>query len=153
LRRDNEKFYTNEQYKELSKSLCKLGYQVKITDTFINKSYKEIENDIYSNLYEEINTFAQFELVITDRFHGTVFSMIAGTPVIVLKTNNHKVTKSIDWFKGLYDDYVYFAWDFKDVEKIAAQINKKEFSHKLNSYFKEHYYNNLKEKIEKIFNQ
>lgn len=50
---------------------------------------------------------SHYKVVITDRYHGTIFSLIANTPVIIIKSTDHKVTTGADWFKGIYDDYVY----------------------------------------------
>ena len=76
--------------------------------------------------------------------HGTIFSLCAGTPVIIIKTTDHKVTTGADWFKGIYDDYVYVAEDLDDAYRLASDILSKRISHKLEPYFKEQYYDKLK---------
>lgn len=50
---------------------------------------------------ETIKLFQSHEAVVTDRFHGMIFSYIAGTPCVALPTQNHKVTSGIEWFKGV----------------------------------------------------
>lgn len=148
-RNDNEKYYSDQDYLELAKHYQELGMQVDFTDTFIENSYKEISKDIQAFLYRKIESFSKYKLIITDRFHGTVFSLIAGTPVIVVKTNNHKVIKTIEWFKNVYDDYVYLANSFEEVKSISESIMNKKFEHQLKPYFKEQYFDKLKGYVEK----
>ena len=50
---------------------------------------------------ETIKLFQSFKAVVTDRFHGMIFSYIAGTPCVALPTRDHKVTSGIEWFKGV----------------------------------------------------
>jgi hypothetical protein len=69
--------------------------------------------------------------------------LCAGTPVIILKTTDHKVTTGTDWFKGIYDDYVYVAEDLEDAYKIAHTVLEKKISYKLEPYFKTEYYDKL----------
>ncbi len=59
------------------------------------------------------------KLIITDRYHGTILSLVAGTPVIVIKTTDHKVTTGAEWFRGVYDDYVYLAESLQQAYDIA----------------------------------
>lgn len=143
-RNDNEKYYSDSEFKELAKFFQDKGIRVDFTDTFIDCSYKEISSNIASKLYDKLNSFSKYKLIITDRFHGTVFSLIAGTPVIVLKTNNHKVTRTIEWFKDIYSDYVYYAKDINQVIELSKIIENKVFTHELNPYFNEHYFKKLK---------
>ena len=68
----------------------------------------------------------------------------AGTPVIIIKTTDHKVTTGADWFKGVYDDYVYVAEDLNDAYNQAMKIMGKKLQNNLPAYFKETYYDKLK---------
>ena len=92
----------------------------------------------------EIETYSNYQVTITDRYHGTIFSLCAGTPVIILKTTDHKVTTGADWFKGVYDDYVYVAEDLDDAFHKAKEILTKNLNHQLKPYFKTEYYDKLK---------
>lgn len=150
-RNDNEKYYSDEEFAKLKKIFQEKGIKVDITDTFIDCPYKEIAPNIITKLNEKIDSFAKYKFIVTDRFHGAVLSLIAGTPVIVLKTNNHKVVKTIKWFKEVYDDYVYYANNFEEVERLAEIIENKKLTHQLSPYFKEHYFDKLKNYAENIF--
>ena len=150
-RNDNEKYYSDSEFKKLARYFQDQDIRVDFTDTFIDCSYKEISSDITSKLYDKLNSFSKYKLIITDRFHGTVFSLIAGTPVIVLKTNNHKVIRTIEWFKDIYNDYVYYAKDINQAMELSTIIENKVLTHKLNPYFKEHYFKKLKSIADSVF--
>ena len=87
-------------------------------------------------------------MTITDRYHGTIFSLCAGTPVIIIKTTDHKVTTGADWFKGVYDDYVFVASNLDDAYIIAKELLRKDCNYTLIPYFKTNYYDKLKSSFE-----
>lgn len=83
--------------------------------------------------------------------YGTIFSLIASTPVIVLQTTDHKVTTGADWFKGIYDDYVFVAQDLQDAHRIAEEILQRPDAAKpLTPYFADNYYAKLKALFETL---
>jgi exopolysaccharide biosynthesis predicted pyruvyltransferase EpsI len=51
-----------------------------------------------------------FEIVVTDRLHGLIFSILANRPTVVLGTIDHKLQASFQWFAdtspSLYCQYV-----------------------------------------------
>ena len=79
--------------------------------------------------------------------------LCAGTPVIILKTTDHKVTTGADWFKGVYDDYVYVAKDLDDAYSLCQKVLAKKLSYHILPYFKTKYYDGLKELFSKIMNE
>ena len=54
------------------------------------------------------------------------FVLVNTTPVIIIKSTDHKVTTGADWFKGIYDEYVYLAEDLDDAYEIAKRLYIKE---------------------------
>ncbi|WP_320939140.1 polysaccharide pyruvyl transferase family protein, partial [Lysinibacillus capsici] len=86
----------------------------------------------------------RFEVVVTDRYHGTIFALAAGTPVVIIKTNDHKVVTGADWFKGIYDEYIYIANDLDDAFQIVLSIRKKHLDYRLQPVFVAKYYDKLK---------
>lgn len=143
VRDDGEKFYTENEIKNLCKEISKYT-NITITDTTINVNYLEIRKNLQKYIKEAIEKFSKYNVVITDRYHGTIFSLAAGTPVIIIKSNDHKVVTGADWFKGIYDDYVYVAKDLVDAQNICKKIMNKQLSHDIKPFFKEQYYDNLK---------
>ena len=141
-RDDSEKFYSDKEFKTLIDK-CAAIAPVSRTDTTKYSDEKEIISNPEAFIWKEIEMYSHYKAVITDRYHGTIFSLIAGTPVIIVKSTDHKVVTGADWFKGVYDDYVYVADSLEDAYEIAQRICKKVLSHKLEPYFEAHYYDRL----------
>jgi exopolysaccharide biosynthesis predicted pyruvyltransferase EpsI len=94
--------------------------------------------------------FSRYRVTITDRYHGTIFSLAANTPVIVIKTTDHKVTTGADWFKGVYDDSVFVAESLDHAYELAGKILKNYNYPILRSYFKENYYDRLSALVDNL---
>lgn len=148
-RDDGEKFYSEDKLLALKKRLKAID-TVYVTDTTINQSYRTIRCNLQHFIEGEIEKYSYYKVMITDRYHGTIFSLAAGTPVIILKTTDHKVTTGADWFKGVYDDYVYVANNLDDAYEKAVEFSKNERPHDMKSYFKENYYDKLKDMFESL---
>lgn len=148
-RNDGEKYYTDEQLAELVAELKKTT-TVHRKDTQGKAPFKTIRENLWHFISQEIESYSHFDVTITDRYHGTIFSLCAGTPVIIIKTTDHKVTTGADWFKGIYDDYVYVAKDLEDAIRLYKEVKSKKLSHKLPPHMKENYYDKLKAVFEEI---
>lgn len=146
-RNDGEKLYTDEQINELANRIERDGLFVKKKDTQGKASFKKIRANVQQFIENEIETYSHYQVTITDRYHGTIFSLCAGTPVIIIKTTDHKVVTGADWFKGIYDNYVYVAEDLDDAYSIYKKVIADILDHKLNPYFKTEYYDKLKEML------
>lgn len=146
-RNDGEKYYSEGELMILKSKLESLG-RVDVTDTTIKESYAQIRSDMKFYIEREIEKFSNYKVTITDRYHGTIFSLAAGTPVIIIKTTDHKVTTGADWFKGVYDDCVYVANDLDDAFMKAKALLEKDCEFQLTPYFKEKYYDRLKQIFE-----
>ncbi|MCK4983261.1 MAG: polysaccharide pyruvyl transferase family protein [Victivallaceae bacterium] len=142
-RNDSEKFYSDGQIIDLRKQLDKL-MPTDMTDTSLPVKHKTICRDLQHYIEAEIERYAHYKLIITDRYHGTIFSLIANTPVIVIKTTDHKVTTGVEWFRGIYDDNVFLAESLEQVYDLAKSILSKEYSYRLKPFYEEKYYNKLK---------
>lgn len=144
VRDDSEKFYNEIEIKKLCKDISRYA-SVTITDTTINENYLEIRNNLQKYIENAIEKFSRYNVIITDRYHGTIFSLAAETPVIIIKSNDHKVVTGADWFKGIYDDYVFVAKDLNEAKDLCIKLLNTQLSHKMKPYFSEHYYEKLKE--------
>ena len=149
-RNDGEKLYSKAEIDALETRLTSSGFAVKQKDTQSNASLFEIRRNLQKHIESEIESYSHFKVTITDRYHGTIFSLCAGTPVVIIKTTDHKVTTGADWFKGVYDDYVYVAEDLEDAYKKAQTLLTKNMDYHLQPYFKVHYYDHLKSIFETI---
>ena len=149
-RNDGEKLYSVAEINQLALMLEKAGIPVKQKDTQSNAKGEEIRKNLQYYIESEIESYSHFKVTITDRYHGTIFSLCAGTPVIIIKTNDHKVTTGADWFRGVYDDYVYVANDLDDAYELAKKVMNIDLTNNLEPYFKVHYYDKLKVLFESI---
>lgn len=147
-RNDGEKLYSVEQINELASRFEGDGIHVKQKDTQSKRTVAELRANLKGHIEAEIETYSHYEVTITDRYHGTIFSLCAGTPVIIIKTTDHKVTTGADWFKGIYDDYVYVADNLNEAFTKAKDILANKLDHDLRPYFKPEYYDKLKSVFE-----
>lgn len=145
-RNDIERFYTEEDYKSFEEILSKYDF-VETSDTIITDSNRKIFKNLEYYVNGIVEKFSRYRLVVTDKFHGLIFSIIAGTPVVVLKTKDHKVTSGYQWFSKIYPEIVYYAESIYDLKKIVLQIIGNEKYVKPDSYFKHEYYDKLADVI------
>lgn len=143
-RNDGEKLYTKEEIDSLADRFISDGVYVIQKDTQAQQKVKDLVHNLKHYIETEIESYSNYKVTITDRYHGTIFSLCAGTPVIIIKTTDHKVTTGADWFKGVYDDYVYVAEDLNDAYLKANDVLQKNLDHKLKPYFKTEYYDKLR---------
>lgn len=150
IRNDSEKYYPDEEIGKLinhfnGKEQCDR------LDTTICVEPEAIRNNLQKYIESYFEKFAHYKLIITDRYHGTIFSLISNTPVIVIQTKDHKVKTGVDWFKGHYDNQVVFAETLEEAMKIADKVLKKHDYKKNSGFFEKEYYEKLRRKIEKQF--
>ena len=149
-RDDDERFYSEKEI-NVAVSACQRFAVVKKTDTTKYKSEYEIINNAEKYVMKEVTEYAKYKVIITDRYHGTIFSLIAGTPVIIIKTTDHKVTTGADWFKGIYDDHVYVADTLEEACRLAREIYfRNDIHYQLEPYFETTYYAKLRGIFESI---
>lgn len=146
MRNDLEMFYSKSEIKNLMKKLkC---YHVSITDTTIQTMpgvWKKHREDIIN---KTIQRFAHYKLIITDRYHGTIFSIIASTPVIVLNSADHKLSSGVKWFPESFSKRIIFANSLEQAYELAIEIMKNPPLATPEPYFKEKYYNSIFNLIE-----
>jgi len=151
-RNDGEKYYGEEELLSLKSRLEKIA-PVTVTDTTIKTPYKDIRKDIQCYIESEIAKFSCYHVVVTDRYHGTIFALAAGTPVVILKTTDHKVTTGADWFNGVYDGYVYVSTNLDDAYDKTISLLKADRPHVMQPYFRQNYYDKLKFYFEEVINK
>ena len=89
-----------------------------------------------------LQQFAKYQVVITDRYHGTIFSQIVNTPVIVISSTDHKLSSGVKWFPHeKFSDNISFAKDLNEAYEKAVDILKRNGAVKKNpAWFKENYF-------------
>lgn len=120
LRKDVEKSLSEDKQKKIEKFLKTKYLKIDYTDTVLNKNILPKNRESY--LIKTLKEFSRYELVVTDRLHGMIFSILTNTPCIVLGNFNYKV-------KGVYEcikekENVIFLEDVDNLEKYHEQIIK-----------------------------
>lgn len=142
-RKDVEQYYREEDYVTFAKVLNQFD-SVDVSDTIISTSNKKIYNNLDGFVKNMVGKFAKYKLIVTDKYHGLIFSLAANTPVIVLKTKDHKVTSGYEWFSKVFPDRVFYADNENELAEISKNILENPHYEKLDDYFKREYYDKLK---------
>ena len=147
IRNDAEKYYSDTEINKLIEYFRETIKCDKL-DTTIRVEPEVIRADLKNYIEGYFEKFAHYKVIITDRYHGTIFSLISNTPVIVIKTKDHKVKTGVDWFKGRYDDQVSFAESLEDAKTKAENILK-EHEYACNPpIFEKEFYEKLRNLVE-----
>ena len=148
VRNDKESILSRSSLEFVIQQLKKID-SVSLTDTTIDMQPEYLELHRGAVLRKVLSTFAKVQVVITDRYHGTIFSLIAGTPVIVLDSSDHKLRSGVDWFKNTpLENFIHYAGDLEQALEIARHIHGAPLFLEPSPYFLTEYYKNLKSIIE-----
>lgn len=121
VRNDGEKFYSEEQINELRNRLVSI--KTEICDTTISAPIWEWEQNREGLIRNILRKFAKYQVIITDRYHGTIFSQIVNTPVIVLSSTDHKLSSGVKWFpKDKFEDNITFAQNLDEAYSLAIKV-------------------------------
>ena len=143
-RDDSEKLYSSSDIVALMERLKDID-DVSSTDTTKHGNRREIVANAENYIWNEIEKYSMYRCIITDRYHGTIFSMIASTPVIVIKSSDHKVITGVNWFDGVYDGHIFRAEDLNHAFELVKQIYSSDIPEISNPYFEKQYYDKLPE--------
>ena len=148
MRNDTEKHYTDSQLQPLFDKFENVRHE--ICDTNVPMSNRSSAQEFEDAILGQIKKFASYKCVVTDRFHGTIFSLVANTPVVVLQTADHKVTSGADWFTDVFPDFIRKAKDIDEaIEDVEYYLERNVAEEKrLDDYFSREYYGKLRQFIE-----
>lgn len=151
MRNDGEAFYSKDDIDKVRKRIGK-QYKTDITDTSVSCSFKEIKDNRAKYIYDKIDEFSKYKMIITDRYHGTIFALIANTPVIVLNSTDHKLSSGVDWFKENEElkNRVFFCENIDNLYRYIDEIEENVYFDITKPYYEEKYYNNLKRIFESV---
>lgn len=144
MRDDTEKHYTGDQIENLRMKLEKTGYQVDMGDTNICCDYRTIVRKRRFIIDNMIRKISKYKVVITDRYHGTIFTLVAGSKVVVVDSNDHKLRSGVKWFPDSYSNRISFASDMESAYQKAVEMINAPEGDKLDPYFELNYYQKLK---------
>lgn len=146
-RKQKESLVTDEEIKSLENAMRYKGFSIFYSGTYIDESYDFIVRNTEQVVTEKIKEFSSYDLIITDLYHGMIFSVIANTPVIVLPSSDHKISSGVQFFResSEFDKRVYF---FENIETYPPFIKSLSDSDLIlkppKPYFWEKYYKYLK---------
>ncbi len=124
MRNDKESVYTDEVKQSIKALLMHAGYDAQLWDTDVDDIFPD--QDKFKTLAKYLQFISGFDAVITDRYHGLIFSVLVKRPCVVLRTHNHKLTSAFDWFEGV--NYV------KQVDSADEIVNALQQLQALNLY-------------------
>ncbi|NCB92489.1 MAG: hypothetical protein EOM40_07935 [Clostridia bacterium] len=149
VRDDWERLYSEKEMSNLMFQLKKHTIIHK-TDTTVHISNTEDREAVRLFIKKTLEEYAHYKLVVTDRYHGTIFALAAGTPVLILKTTDHKVITGAEWFEPCMSDYISVAENLEMAETLALEMMTRPVEYKGVSFFQEKYYDRLKALIEEV---
>jgi pyruvyl transferase EpsI len=134
LRNDIEKSFSMQARNNITSFLDK-KYHIEYFDTD-NLSGIEVldKGNAVQNIFD---SFQEYEFIVTDRYHGAIFSYITSTPCIIFGNSYKKIEEGYIWFENT--NFMYFAHDEKDFYKYLdklAGIDIFKFNPEIITYFK-----------------
>lgn len=140
MRDDKEAFYSKKQVENI-RQIVSHKHTTEMNDTTVDLEADYIADNRHQVLTETFKLFARYKVVVTDRYHGTIFSLIANTPVIVVNSTDHKLSSGVKWFPPSFRNHVYHASDISMVPQLVEEIVAKGELPQLPPYFVDNYYN------------
>lgn len=143
MRNDVEAFYSPREIENLMDQFGNI-HKEKI-DTSLNISARVMKRERDTLINNMIEKIASYKVVITDRYHGTIFSAIANTPVIVINSADHKLISGVKWFPSEeFGNNVQFAENLNEAYQKAICMLGFSRNFPINpAYFKERYWDKL----------
>jgi pyruvyl transferase EpsI len=73
---------------------------------------------------DKIQEFKDAKLVVTDRLHGMIFSLITGTPCICFDNLTHKTAGVYEWvIEGGFDNYIKLVSNYEEFKEAYNNLN------------------------------
>lgn len=123
IREDEESNLSPEQRKELLGEIKDIySDNVTFTDTHITTaglSWQQRQDEL-NNIWTK---FRGSKVIITDRLHGMIFSVITKTPCLVLINNNHKILQTYkNWLSQLPHIVLVERYDLPHLMKTLSSL-------------------------------
>lgn len=130
---------------ELKESLENLSMEIHWMDTELEISPSELKMDTAYILNDIVREMSKYQLVITDRLHGTIFSLIANTPVLLIGLKSDKVQANYEWYKNVPDilQYVDLIGNVSEIDEKVEGMLQKQYDYRLSDYFYKKYFDNF----------
>lgn len=147
MRDDIEQFYSQTEIENLMNRFGNIRKE-KVDTTLhgIDRRYvMKHKDELINAMIEKISSY---QVVITDRYHGTIFSAIASTPVVVINSADHKLSSGVKWFpKDIYGDMVQYANSLDEAYSFALEKLHNPLQKVNPPYFRDNYWKKLKKEL------
>ena len=122
-RNDGEKYYSYRDIDRLAHRLNRYFAKVDQSDTAIDPGMLDgTLSVIWDAIQRTVSGYSRYSVIVTDRYHGTIFARIAETPVVVLRTTDHKVVSGAEWFVEGGDEGILVADTLEQSVELARQL-------------------------------
>lgn len=146
MRNDPESFYAPAEIAALQRRFAPIAVQT--ADTTVKISARYIAGHRKEVLEKTFEQYAHYKVTITDRYHGMIFSLIAGTPVVVVNSRDHKLASGVKWFpRETFGSYLAFAEDLEKAYQLAEAFLRKPPTIPPPVVLREKYYTHLDQMI------
>ena len=145
-RNDQESNLTKSQLDELIEQLSEID-SVSIADTTVSDSWHTINKDLKGYLEGVWSEYAHYRAIVTDRYHGTIFALIANTPVIVIPSTDHKLSSGVNWFPDSFSEYIRFAPTLDAAVSEVRRVYATKYDYALPPYFLDSFYRGVFKRV------
>lgn len=120
----DESAFDKITYNKLLNSIKDVDKNCGFTNNLFEKDIRK-ENR-FNVVYNQFKLFSKYKLVVTDRLHGLIFSLITNTPCIVISSYNYKLKEFTDMLKN--NEMVKFIdKDIDNVDKAIKEMFDKQY--------------------------
>lgn len=115
FRKDKEQSLKLENKEKFLEFLSNYNLELKYTDMEIKGNVDK--NERYTIVSKKMQEFCSAKLVVTDRLHAMIFSLLTGTPCVVFSNSNHKIKGVYKWLSDF--DYISYCENIQDAMRKA----------------------------------
>lgn len=119
LRSDKEKVRDDGIIKSMQEAFTADDIPFEVIDTVINERVTADNRE--QKVREVMLKIRRSKLVVTDRFHGVIFSFITRTPVLAFKSFDTKISSGIRWFRNLPSIFYAEAQNSSSIENFVNE--------------------------------
>lgn len=123
LRKDGEKQITNEERIRISEYVMDTFWNAHFIDTQVSGNISDDERDY--EVTSIIRSFSKAKVVLTDRLHGMILSVITDTPCVVIDSLDGKVKETAKWFSNHRVKFIDDIQENKIIEVMQSFDDKK----------------------------
>lgn len=143
VRHDEEGVLGESDMAKLRQSLENVSDVEQIDTTVDEPSQFFIRRDRKKYVFKMLDVFRSKRVVVTDRYHGLIFALVADTPAVLIRTIDHKLTGGVRWLPNEMLEHIKFATSIEEAADIAHRLAEHS-QYQNTDFFYENYYRHLK---------